>query len=286
MIRANTGIIASKKNAILPLDVLSASSYASYSTRKVRTAYAGNCIYMVRSGNSYQAIGFSGTDFNVGAATSFAAGASCGVYQWYDQSGNGRTVSGSANFASSPALYTNGSPINTPNGKPMLSSVEAGSQYLSAGYGITGTALTVVAVIGTDVGSGYRRNLSLNTNGAYDFQTNNGFMWYNQSGGVQVMRNSAEIYTGVGSTLAVLTTLWSGGTGSNYVNGNYVSSLSNANAFNIHNITLFTGWNGSAYSDYSTTRFAEIHIFASALSTTDRQLLERNMGAYYSITVA
>jgi hypothetical protein len=60
-----------------------------YSLRLAVSGYAGNAIKLRRaSDNTTQDIGFSGTDLNVSAASTFCSGTLCFVAEWYDQSGN------------------------------------------------------------------------------------------------------------------------------------------------------------------------------------------------------
>jgi hypothetical protein len=73
-----------------PLD--SITSVCAYSTRKLRTAYAGNCLQVTRnSDNAPQDIGFVSGWVDYASITAFAPGG-YRVNTWYDQSGNVRNM--------------------------------------------------------------------------------------------------------------------------------------------------------------------------------------------------
>jgi hypothetical protein len=72
------------------LDSLSISASAAWSTRKLRSAYASNCMKVRRSSdNATQDIGFSGGVLDTASLLSFAGSGDAFIQTWYDQSGNG-----------------------------------------------------------------------------------------------------------------------------------------------------------------------------------------------------
>ena len=77
----------------LLLDTLTSATFA-YSTRLLRTAYAGKCMNVRRSSDSAtQDIGFDGSgNFDVTAFNAFVGGGNGFCAKWYDQSGNGNDV--------------------------------------------------------------------------------------------------------------------------------------------------------------------------------------------------
>lgn len=99
----------------LILDSLSAG--AAYSTRKLRTAYAGAAIRVRRSSDNVEAdIGFSGNALDTAALTAHVGANSGFVVTWYDQSGNARHVT-QATAARQPRIVNAGT-IDKLNGKP------------------------------------------------------------------------------------------------------------------------------------------------------------------------
>lgn len=63
---------------------------AAFAMHKLRAAYSGSCIRVRRSSdNAEQDIGFSGTDLDESALTTFVGANNGFVTTWYDQSGNG-----------------------------------------------------------------------------------------------------------------------------------------------------------------------------------------------------
>ena len=109
--------------ASLILDTYSAA--AAFSTRKLRTAYAGSAIRVRRSSdNVEQDIGFSGNALDTTALSSFIGANSGFVVTWYDQSGNGRDIT-QTTTAAQPRIVNAGI-IDTVN---FLPSVFFGSAF-------------------------------------------------------------------------------------------------------------------------------------------------------------
>jgi hypothetical protein len=95
---------------LLDPGVLTASAGAAYSTRLLRTAYAGNCMLVRRSSdNTTLAIGFTGSPavLNQSALTTFVGAGNGFIVTWYDQSGNGRDVT-QATAAAQPQIVASG----------------------------------------------------------------------------------------------------------------------------------------------------------------------------------
>ena len=78
----------------LLLDTLSASPQAAYSTRKLRSAYAGAALRVIRTSDSAQSdIGFASSQLDTSALAAFCDPFLCLVNIWYDQSGHGLDAS-------------------------------------------------------------------------------------------------------------------------------------------------------------------------------------------------
>jgi hypothetical protein len=98
------------------LDVLGVSATRAYSTRKLRSAYAGSAIRIRRSSdNAEQDIGFSGENLDTAAITTFVGANSAFIAKWYDQSGNADDAV-NATAATQPPFVVAGV-LPTKNGK-------------------------------------------------------------------------------------------------------------------------------------------------------------------------
>lgn len=78
---------------VTPLLDTYGSASCAYSTRLLRTAYAGQCLRIRRSSdNAEQDIGFVSGAIDESAITTFVGANSAFVVTWYDQSGNARDI--------------------------------------------------------------------------------------------------------------------------------------------------------------------------------------------------
>lgn len=254
------------------IDQLGISSAAAYSLRKLRSAYSGACINVRRSSdNTSQNIGFDGNgNLDTTALKTFVGSNNGFVTIWYDQIANGRNAS-QATAASQPQIVTGGVVNRTPNGIPSL--YFAGANFVGLPSALALQSLNAVAVY--DI--------------AAQFQTNN----YPSIFGSGPTPSTMPAFYGVANSKAF---------GSNlpvkaspnyniYTNGNNTGTVSNIQAPNIVTIiansvtTSISGYR-IGNGDYAWRGYIpELIVFGSALTTTDRQNLERNQGAYYSITV-
>ena len=118
MILSTHGIVGSQMaSASLLLD-LYPSAHVAYSLRKLRTLYTGNAIKVRRSSdNTEQDIGFSGSNLDTTALTSFCGSGNGFVTTWYDQSGNANNLT-QTTAANQPQIVSSGSVITTLGGKP------------------------------------------------------------------------------------------------------------------------------------------------------------------------
>ena len=93
--QANTAIADGYAGAsTFLLDSVSGTAVQAYSMRKLRAAYAGNCVRLRRSTDGAESdFGFNGSgDLDTEAIASWLGAASGSVMTWYDQSGNGRNA--------------------------------------------------------------------------------------------------------------------------------------------------------------------------------------------------
>ena len=76
---------------VVPILDIYPSAYIAYSTRKVRTAYAGNCLRVRRSSDNAETdIGFVANYIDTVTLLAFCGAGNGFVTTWYDQSGNSR----------------------------------------------------------------------------------------------------------------------------------------------------------------------------------------------------
>jgi len=95
----NIGILSSAYKAAsggaLLLDTYGGAA-AAYSLRKLRTAYNGNCIRVIRTSDlAQQDIGFVNNVLDTTTLQTFIGSSSGSIVTWYDQSGNSRNATAS-----------------------------------------------------------------------------------------------------------------------------------------------------------------------------------------------
>jgi hypothetical protein len=219
-------------------------------------------------------------------ATAFTANGF--VTTWYDQSGNARNAT-QTTALSQPQIVSNGV-IETQNGRPVLNPDGVDDTMVVASSGVTTYPISINTVVfrqdATENGAWVKVGGS-NPNGvgigigasSFDFA---GTSLIGLKENVVWVPTSTTV-----ASLAIVTMLQPSGTTATeiYQNGAIAAITSGATDAPVApspNISLF---------GYGTTRFAsdpmgEVLVFPSVLSSTDRQILERNQGAYYNVTVA
>ena len=260
---------------IPPLDEIAATS-AAYGLRRVRSAYTGPAIRVRRlSDNAEVDIGFtSAGNLNIVALLAHCGISSGFVTTWYDQSGNGRHLV-QATAAAQPRIV-NAGVIDTLGGVPTLV-FDAVDDFMTAATwgtisqpfshnGVISTGASYPGfpgVIGTETGTPGTATI-IETNFA-------ALLMFAGNTGPQAAIGFNE--------RAVFTSLYNGASSVIAKNGT-LSGAVNPGA---------NGWAGARLNGvgpYAGLRYQEVILFDSALSTQNRQLLERNQGAYYGITVA
>jgi hypothetical protein len=92
IIKAHPNYVPFAAGITPPLDIYTGAA-AAYSTRKLRTAYTGNCIRVRRSNdNTEQDFGFVNNFLDTNSIKTFCSTNDCFVTTWYDQSGNARNA--------------------------------------------------------------------------------------------------------------------------------------------------------------------------------------------------
>jgi hypothetical protein len=261
---------------------LSVSPAAAYSLRRL-SASATRAIQVRRSSdNTTLDIGFVGSNLNVAALLTFVGAGNGFVTTWYDQVG-------SINATQATAIL-----------QPKI--VNAGALYLNtantASIKFDGIANTILSTgdfslqnplsINTVINNISYNNLSPFSNTVYD-----GFLTSDRSELRFLAINSYEVYanpafigqslTITASTPFVSTTVFNNASSVVFQNGTSIATGGSAGQLNpggiyIGNYALGTrGYDGL---------MSEFLIFNGVISTTNRQILERNQGAYYAISVA
>lgn len=101
------------------LDQTGTIASGAYATRRLRSAYVGNCLRGRRtSDNSEMDFGFIGDNLNLSALLAFAGGSNVHVVTWYDQSGNNRNCT-QPTTTLQPRIV-NAGVVETLSGRPAL----------------------------------------------------------------------------------------------------------------------------------------------------------------------
>jgi hypothetical protein len=250
---------------------------------------------MRTSDNSELDIGFIGEDLDVVTLLAFVGLANGEIVIWYDQSGNGRHAVSTAGRR--PRIVSNGV-LQTEGGKPAIL-FDGVDDYLAAPSPLIDTTHSLFVLFtpkienefGTVFGqwsSGQIGRFYLIANQISSGAASAGFLNLantTATGGGGGSGFAAEV--AISNTPTLITSISSTGS-------EQWKLFKNGTEWDSATITsVYTGVNsaiGSLNGTGSLLPFdgtvSELISFPSALSTTDRQTLERNQGKYYSITVA
>ena len=282
------------------LDLISVIVSVAYGLRRLSRFWTGAAIRVMRtSDNSELDIGFIGEDLDVVTLLAFVGLANGEVVIWYDQSGNGRhAVSTTAGLR--PRIVVNGV-LQTQNGKPEIR-FDGVDDYLAAASPLIGTTHSLFVLftptIENQIGSLFGQ-WSAGQTGRFFLVANQDSGGLTSAGRLNPFNSSATGGGGGGggsgfaadvaisNTPTLITSISS--TGSEqwklFKNGAEWDSATISRVYTGVNSAI-----GSLNGTGSLLPFdgtvSELISFPSALSTTDRQTLERNQGKYYSITVA
>jgi hypothetical protein len=278
------------------LDLIFAIASVAYGLRQLSRFWTGAAIRVMRtSDNSELDIGFIGEDLDIVTLLAFVGSDNGEIVIWYDQSGNGRHAVSTAGRR--PRIVSNGV-LQTEGGKPAIL-FDGVDDYLAAPSPLIDTTHSLFVLFTPKIENQF---------GAVFGQWSSG-----QTGRFYLIAN--QISSGAASAgflNLANTTATGGGGGSGFAaevaisnTPTLITSISstgseqwklfkNGTEWDSATITsVYTGVNsaiGSLNGTGSLLPFdgtvSELISFPSALSTTDRQTLERNQGKYYSITVA
>jgi trimeric autotransporter adhesin len=263
-------VLNSKKYA---LDLISAIVAAAYSLRRLYASYTGAAIRVRRSSdNAERDIRFIGEHLDVLTLLVFVGSGNGFITTWYDQSGNGRHAT-QTTAGNQPQIVSNGV-IEKQNGRPALifdgnafftninvslpqfsvSLVETATQNTSSIYYPVGFGTGGISVGGTFLSQKFAIN------------------------------GTNSLLTTENSVLNALNIVFGG---SNNL-GRQISVNGNAPATDatVQSITQITIGRRSDSFWLFFGLMSEVMFFPSLLSTIDRQLLERDQGIYFNISVS
>lgn len=134
----NLGIIASQRDTAAPPSALLLDTYpgaaAAYSLRKLRTAYTGPAIRVIRSSDNAQTdIGFVNNILDTTTLTTFVGSSNGLISVFYDQSGNSNNATAIQTFA--PDIVVNGV-LQTQNSKPCINFRATLGRFLTMTTGV------------------------------------------------------------------------------------------------------------------------------------------------------
>jgi hypothetical protein len=265
------------------LDLIFAIAFVAYGLRRLSRFWTGAAIRVMRTSDDAELdIGFIGEDLDVVTLLAFVGLANGEIVIWYDQSGNGRHA---VSTAGRRPRIVNAGVLDIANGKPAVRF--NGSNTFFSGVSLPLSQLTLISVlndvtqaptirysIGTGSGSPGRGIFSSFT--GFVPPTPNASLGYIPDAGAPVVQTGflptiGQSYVVSLTTTATESSIWANG-GNNGTGGKITLNQ------------LFIGQRGDNlwyYDGYN----SETIVFPSALSTADRQLLERNQGLYYKIAV-
>lgn len=246
----------------LPLDFLPFAE-AGFAVRRLRWDYLGFALRVRRSSDNAELnIGFNANgDLDTATLLAFCGAASGFVTTWYDQSLFARHAT-QTNPASQPRIV-NAGVLGVLNGRPGLGFLD---RYLDTPLVTLGS----VTVVGQTVAGDNWNSVILNTAsgnramiievfsnrvGAFTNQ-----FWYS---GYDWNDAEAAIFTATRTSIGK--------------NGAPLLSTG---------VTVSPEFSALGANGQCSTIVSEVVVFSAALSTSDRQLLERNQGSYYGIAVA
>jgi hypothetical protein len=280
-----TSLLSFVNNAGQPLNGMTATAAAAYSTRLVRSAYTGPCMNVRReSDNATQDIGFVNGTLDTASLLAFVGAYDGYVVTWYDQSGNGNHATQST-AAAQMSIALNGV-VNIKNGRPALSTAGAPGSYLTftttlyTGSTLSGNMVFSIDNVGTPFGTNIMGS-SATVGGPFTASTT-AILFQRQTGyqAVDARRGGVD-YSGWGFTsnvTAIYSVVFDNTNSTIWNNGGGASATASTGPFSVAA--------GNIFSSAVTGTVNEAFLFYSALSTADRNILEASQGYYYGIQIA
>lgn len=254
----------------------------AYSLRKLRTDYTGSAIRVRRSSDNAETdIGFLDNVLDTVTLLSFCGAGDGFLVTWYDQSGGGYNFN-QPTYSLQPLVVSSGV-IATVNSKPSIYGT-IGKYLVQEGQSKTVSTFNIVGQM---------------LAGGQEFQT---FYSYRTTIGIVNGSITSNLSTISNDTTLPYNIFANGTATSAYIDGTAVTSLPDFNNYLLgismptsltiitQTINTQTGlMNGVMFIDVAGRAMvgyiSEYIVFPNALSTTDRQNIERNQGSFYTITV-
>jgi hypothetical protein len=272
----------------LILNELSVSSNASFSLRKLNNNYTGFAISVRRSSdNTEMNIGFVDNELDTTALLTFCGASSGFVTTWYGQSGNGINAV-QATAANQPRIVLNGV-LDIRNNKPTLVSTNS-TTFLQGTLNINGlTGLTLNAVgINPNTGTAVDNRPSFfawSEQGSWGktFLTSNQtqIAWRFGSGQVG---NNRNVSVAINPNLATFNLIKNSTTETPFYNGVALTPFTGALPALANNSSTFKLMSGESGLSVVGLSLSEALVFPSALSLSDRTILQQNQISNYGIS--
>jgi hypothetical protein len=249
------------------------NSAAAYSLRKLRSAYTGPAIRVRRSSDNAEVdIGFTVSgNLDTGTLVAHVGSGSGFVTTWYDQSGNGRNAT-QTTAGSQPSIVVNGA-IITQGGRPAIRFDGINDILTFQGVHDAQWSLAAVGRMNGDrqaflqFGEVNQFGSMFNASGTYRARP-------------ELSANATAPFTP--GEIAVLTATYGVAQTNVWKNG-IIGTPAAAAGVASNAISYIGGLGGGLF--FLNGNIGEIIVLNGVLSTTDRQTLERNQGAYFTISV-
>ena len=265
------------------LDGFTAPAFA-FSVRRLSTGHAGPLLRLRRaSDNAEQDIGATTSgNLDIATLTTFCGTSSCFISAWYDQSGNGRNAT--QNLTTRQPRLVNAGTLDVDGGRPapsytaslpLLRSMVVADQTVAATISIVarGTDPSTTRYVLGD------RGFCPCGRAVRGLAGGNSYSAFN-TGGASVVMNGATTQQRVISAV-------SGSSGMSGALDGTVTTGGTSSYFQPSLVPFLIGGSDAANGapgDWLGT-ISEVMLFNATLTTSARQALERNQGAYYGIAV-
>jgi hypothetical protein len=294
MLRVNNLIGFGARRAAFPLDGLSVA--AAYSTRRLRTFYAGSAVRVRRSSDNAELdIGFVAGNLDELALLSHIGVSSGFVSAYYDQSGNDRHLL-QANTTRQPIIANAGVLVKdggrvalTTNGGRFMQTIAVATWLNNTNYTvnvvrrlITASGLSLNFFCGTtNVNSEDNRSLSLGP-------INELFLGFGQWSSSPTSNPAEFAIAETADTLLRVDTYIRAQDRRIFKNGTLIATgVSMGSPLNtLGKFNMGVGYQGEISSSNYPGNISELIVVPTDLTATARQELERNQGVYYGVTVA
>ena len=284
------GPVTPTSATIMPLDAISTTPRAAYSTRQLLNAYKGPLLQVRRSSDN--------TTLDIGATTSgaldtasmlsFVGSGNGFVTTWYDQSGNGYDLTQSTT-SRQPQIVTAGSIIGVNGlGVPALQGSNSAQRNLTGSVGsVSTTPLSMYGVVNiTNVSTTNTRVWSVGVGTtSSDYNATTLFNVNKRGGGSTVAIERSSVGTGFTATANAampLAAVFSGTTQQLFYNSSSSTASSDTRAFAFNTLRVLQSINPSfEATEALDANLGETIMFTAALSSADRTTLMNNEAAWY-----